>query len=206
MRHDLYIKYMNNELFDAEIEQPKEGFAFMASLLNKQVDALQELWTVFANKPVGQPSLKLDKAIDLHFDTMQLAMQELCEDYHDEDEAIEQLLLFTYGHEKRRVDFLRSLDVDAEYEDVGVANAEVLREEFGEDIIDPAELVYLAYTSNFNQDMEAMRESAMESYFESPSYKRMARVKVVGKHAIDVAKVGVGVVGGILLAKKAKLL
>ncbi len=101
---------MNHEFPEIEIEQPKEGFPFMASLINEQIEALEELWVEFSQKPVRKTSTRLGDALTLHFATMKMAIDARRDEFSSDSEAAEPIFEYIMEIERRRTKFLNNLE------------------------------------------------------------------------------------------------
>lgn len=62
------------------------------------------------------------------------------------------------------------------------------------------------YEYFLQMDMNTLEAVSIEAYAEKPSTKRRERMIQLGRQALDVAKIGAGVVIGIAIAKRSKLL
>jgi hypothetical protein len=62
------------------------------------------------------------------------------------------------------------------------------------------------YFTRLSSDISEFAYTSEEKYSEKPITIRAERVKTVGKHALEVAKIKASVIGGIAIAKKTKLL
>ncbi len=199
----------------------------MASLINRQIDGMQKQWAAYKDAPYGDEADNLYKIITLHIESMEEALGACRDQYSDDDEALESMFRYVQGKEMLRAKFLEELFSESEPNDFELAPraesaAEMISmvqssEESGEfyaessvsgemEYHDQVELVRDYYTKVLTEDMYKLGYYSTAEYGNRPSVRRREVMHKIGGHCLDIAKVGIGVVAGIAVAKKAKLL
>ena len=200
---------MNYEFSKEEIELPNEGFSFMASLVEKQLDEIEKLSVEYAGNPRAKNANRLREAAQLNITSVRKTLEELRTECSSDQEAANVLFRYVLGLERRRIDFLMTLDredTSGTYVVTNIQDFDQLHISIGQSQKTTVQSATSLYQASFEKDISILKDRSEKSYKEKPSTIRTERAKVVGKHALDVAKIGVGVIGGLLIAKKTKLL
>jgi len=211
---------MNNEI--PPIETPQHGFEAMASLINRQIDGLEQLWVSYKTYPYEEDADSLETTIALHTESVEEALEAYREQCASDKEAREKLFLYINGLETRRAAYLEKMFEESEFSNFMITPRAVTPDEmtadddlFGEsdeadaDDVENRDVVHIAstyYADVLHKDMLELERCAIMEYINRPEARRMEVASKIGRHCLDIAKVSVGVVAGIVVAKKAKLL
>lgn len=82
----------------------------------------------------------------------------------------------------------------------------LLDDDESEEVEDPIDTILDLYQVSFQVDVNRLSSISTAEYSERPDVKRKEALKKIGAHALDVAKVGLGVFIGIAAAKKSRIL
>ena len=211
---------MNNEL--PPIETPQYGFEAMASLINRQIHSLEKLWSSYVTYPYDEEADNLETTVSLHTESVEEALEALSDDSASDSEARERMFFYITGLEARRAAHLEKLFEQSEFSNFMITPRAVTPDEmtadddlFGEsdeadaDDVENRDVVHIAstyYADVLHKDMLELERCAIMEYINRPEAHRMEVALKIGRHCLDIAKVSVGVVAGIVVAKKAKLL
>lgn len=193
------------------IDQPTEGFALMASLVNEQLNNIEQAIEVFAQDPLEKSSgATLSKILTTHMETIRGTVETLCKESETDDNVskLRAALRYVLGLEQRRVTFLNEnlgFEDDtfkpADYDAIDDVIDDVDDMEF-----DPVATAIAYYKNSLDYDMDALSDRAITAYSERPSTHRKELLLTLGGHALDVAKMGMAVFGAIVVAKHSKIL
>lgn len=211
---------MNYEFENIEI--PQHGFEAMASLINRQIDGMEKLWSDFAKYPYGEVSDNLETTTSLHTEAVEEALHSLRDQCVSEEEVRERTFLYVTGLETRRAAMLEKLFGESEISNFMLTPRAITPDEMitvceafddataastdGVEIRDEVEIASEYYANVFQQDMLELERCAIIEYVNRPEARRTEIASKIGRHCLDIAKVGVGVVVGIAVAKRSKLL
>lgn len=189
-----------------------EGTAFIDARLFDQLDCIQNLSNVFSLRPNATNAKRLESACSDHLKSAYIAFQQFDGESADDD-SITDLVAYAKGLEKQRITFLNELELtedhtytvaDHEYETI----LEHLLTEACEceDYENDVDHVFDLYQSSFQYDMNQLATISSEKYGNSPEAKRKEFMRQLGRHALDITKMSLGVFIGIAAAKKAKII
>ena len=207
---------MNNEPMGSE-EFTLEGQASMDVRILDQLSDIKKLCVEFAAKPLAENAQPLSEAWAAHLAAVRIALATI--DKHDGTKKnAEELVRYAKGLEIHRIAFLNEISdsEDDEY-DVSFLYDEILKgiadsvdcDDVGCDSClsdDSLDQIYQLYAGSLQEDMTQFSEESIDIYGNLPTTKRKELMKKIGHHVADVAKVSFGVVIGIAVAKKSKLL
>ncbi len=186
-------------------DQHEEGFGFVDQEIHKQLELMEPLWAAYKDKPVGKTSRHLDKAIKSHLESVKIAL-EVMEKEYDEGAYFTAAMTYTRGFEQARVDMLNRLTESAQFSITSADDDEEFQEFLEDTDVPVSEAVYSMYEWALGVDKKKLDEMCVADYYEKPSTLRKERMKLIGGHALDVAKMSAGVLIGVAVAKRAKLL
>lgn len=189
-----------------------EGSASIDAHLLDQLSCIEDLCKIFSLKPNHANAKLLADIASTHLKSVRIAFDQFDVDSEGTDAASD-LVAYAKGLEMQRISFLNNIEqseessyviADHEYE----ALLEHLVEEECEcdDYTTAADHVYHLYQTSFQVDMDQLATLSSEKYEKSPVGRRKEMLRKVGRHAIDAAKVGIGVFIGIAAAKKSKII
>lgn len=207
---------MNSEFRGVEAFEPSSS-AKIDLLIFEQIDDLKEKYSSFARKPLSKNSEPLEEAATDHLESVQYVLNYL-DDGTTSEENIDNLVKYAKGLETNRVKELKKIDSSNEdaykvgniYDKIKDAyiNIDDLDDNEREFLTNRtvAEVVFIHYEEMFRIDMNIFSQSSVENYKEKPSTKRREKFIKIGRHAAiasaDIAKIGMGIAAGIIIAKK----
>lgn len=209
-----YSFVMSYEFPEAEFRP--EGQAFIDIRLLDQLTSMRELCMAYANKPSQTNSKLLTELAQAHLKSIRIALDQLEEGSGGETNAND-IVAYAKGLEIIRVNFLNELaDADPEYPIYEVAEGNydaildhlVDLEDYDEDDEDDdesvADLVYTLYQLSLSIDLNKFANNSTSEYEQKPETRRKRMIRKIGKQALDVAKISVGVFIGMAAASKIK--
>lgn len=189
-----------------------EGSAFIDARLFDQLEDIQSLCSVFSLRPNKINAKKLEEASSEHMKSALIAFRQFNEDSMEEN-SIEELVAYAKGLEMQRITFLNNIHQSEEPTYVVADNDyealldHLLCEECDcDEEPTPADHVFDLYQSSFQVDLNQLSTISTDAYEKTPEGRRKEFMKKLGKHALGVAKVGLGVFIGIAAAKKSKII
>ena len=192
------------------IDQPTEGFAFMATVINEQLDNIELTMATFADSPMMENGKTMEKVLNVHYESVNAAVNAICEENDSNtDAALRAGMDYIAGLEVRRVKFLNELELgETFFEPVDYKKIDAMCEGLAANnvLFDPANIAFGYYMENLKTDVEKLVDAASDQYESKPSTRRKEILTSLGYHALDVAKYGVAVFGAIALAKRSKIL
>lgn len=190
-----------------------EGSASIDVRLFDQLSCIQDLCHIFASKPSAANAKLLANAASDHLKSARIAFEQFDEQDSEDGESLMELVAYAKGLEMQRVTFLNELDQSEESHfvvaDHGYESVldHLMSEECDcDEYITAADHVYDLYQSSFQVDMDQLSTISSENYEKSPEGRRKEMMRQIGRSALDVAKIGIGVFIGIAAAKKSKLI
>lgn len=197
---------------------PVEGFGLMDEKVNKEFEGLVPLFEAYILKPVEKNSKPLVEALANYSESVETALTELRAG-HDSDKLVTSLVTYVQDLGSRRVAILNKLTQSESFKtvqfDVNEHPQQALDMDDDEEddeqdgahqAFDIKDWAMDMYEYFLQMDMNTLEAVSIEAYAEKPSTKRRERMMQLGRHALDVAKIGAGVVIGIAIAKRSKLL
>lgn len=189
-----------------------EGSAFIDARLFDQLEDIQSLCNVFSLRPNEINAKRLEEASSEHMKSALIAFQQFNEE-STEGNHIENLVAYAKGLEMQRIAFLNNIHPSEE-------STYVVADEQYEALLDhllceecdceeeptPADHVFDLYQSSFQVDLNQLSTISTDAYEKTPEARRKEFMRKFGKHALGVAKVGLGVFIGIAAAKKSKFI
>lgn len=198
---------MHNEFLGEEYTP--EGPAFIDARLLDQLDSIKQLCAEFTNKPLEHNAKKLGDAITSHISSLRIALEQM--DDSGGEQTINEMISYVKGLEIYRVSFLNEFHLNNDEPYVVAVDAyddlyEILLDDECDEVDDPIDTILDLYQVSFQVDVNRLSSISTAEYSERPDVKRKEVLKKIGAHALDVAKVGLGVFIGITAAKKSRIL
>ena len=196
----------------------------------KQLDMMKECASQFDNKPNKKTGTLLANIINAHLKTVYDALRQL-DDGTISERNVSGMLGYVMNLESRRVDDLIAVDDQEEprftkvvesYEDIrsmaedarehtksdsheGVGFVVTLDDEYTEGESSLKDALFMLYSRSVGIDLHNLHEYSTEKWADKPSTKRFNAMKAVGRHTLDIAKVGIaGSIAGVVTVAAAR--
>lgn len=198
-----------------KIEVQPEGFEYIADLTNRQLENIRLHMEVYVAKPNSKHEKVLKRVIANHTESVKHALEMYGQEFTEGTEAFRALSYYIFGLEQRRVELLNEFELEDVKFDVtnngDVESSMYINEDDDGNPVDftPEDAVILThsyYAHRFSEHTELLGKASREVYEGTSKAKYASHARRIGGHALDVAKIAVGVAAGVAIAKKAKVL
>lgn len=196
-----------DEIAELEASMPQDGFECMASMINGQLAAIEMMTDGYVDNPSGENYESLSQILGMHYESVEQALKALRKEYDTEEDALPHLMQYCAGLSRRRAALFNGFDfIDDDYKTDKSEEVKDVCEGVEGWQYDAVNLAHGYYHSGTSEEYEDFTDKAIAAHEKKPSTKRKEFMYAASKHTLDIAKVALGVVGGIALAKKSKIL
>ena len=208
---------MNSEFSEQDELQPSTE-AFIDMRLMDQMADIKDLCVAFAQKPLAENAQPLSEALSLHLVSLRMALEQV-DNGSASYKNFNAIIDYTQGLEINRVTFLNEISGKENEHYAVSSDYDELRERMldfedcegncgdedcnSEGVTDHLYSVYAESLQNHINNFSAISASI---YGNLPSTKRKEKLRKIGFEALGIAKITLGTVAGVAIAKKLKLL
>lgn len=195
---------MSNEL-PSEIVQPQQGFPCMDALVSRQINEIEEILRAFVDSPRTSDLNDMDDALEAHIESVGYTLEELVSGVEDNEDALRQMATYISGLLERCIMMTNGIRESGARNKNGVG---ISIEAEGSELAEMPEIVS-AMIDMYEATLRGYLDNwcgVVEDEYVDKDAQRREQLRMLGRQCLDVAKIGLGVVGGVAVAKKLRLI